>query len=77
MATQDKLIGGDLVQLLVAVVTAAGAINWALEDIAGTDLLVDVAGLAESELTLAYATIAVAAVVLLYNEFVWKGYIDG
>ena len=66
-----------MVQFAVALLSALGAVNWFLADQFNFDLLVDGLGLANSELTLVYAALAVAATVLVYNEAVWKGFIEG
>lgn len=68
-----------MVQLLTAILTVAGAVNWAVAEFVGTDLLIDVLGLSagSTELQIVYLVIAVAGAVLLYNELVWKEIIEG
>lgn len=73
----DKAFGGEMVQLLLALITALGAMNWAASEFLETDVLIDLAGLGGSELQIAYGVIAAAAVVMLYNELVYKGFIEG
>ena len=77
MAEEDNLIGNGIVQFLAVLLAGVGALNWALVEFFGTDLLLDVLGMTvgSTELAAVYALIAVAAVVSIYNEAVWKGYL--
>jgi len=74
MAPEDQKIGNNTVDALLTVAVAIAALNWALVEFAETDLLLDVAQLSGSSLTLAYAGIGVASLVTIYNTAVWMGW---
>lgn len=71
----EKLVG-DSIDALLTVLVAIAAGNWALSDTFDTNLLTDVAGLSGETLTFAYLGFGVAAVVVIYNTAVWKGWLD-
>ena len=62
----DKLLNHQL-RVGIWLIVAVAALNWALVEFGDVDLLVDVLGLREDMLTLAYAAIGVASGVNLYN----------
>lgn len=62
----EKLLSPQI-RLVVWIIVAVAALNWALVEFAGTDLLVDVLSLSSDLLTGAYAVIGAAAVINLYN----------
>lgn len=62
----SKLLSHEL-RVVVWLVVAVAAGNWALVEFAQTDLLVDVLGLSGDVLTAAYGTIGAAAGINLYN----------
>jgi uncharacterized membrane protein YuzA (DUF378 family) len=72
----DDKIGGEMGDVAANVVTYTAALNWALIEFLDTDLLADTLSLDSGTLTLAYAVIAVATVVSIYNLLVWQGVID-
>ena len=53
--------------MVVWLIVAVAALNWALVEFASTDLLVDVLGLSGDVLTATYGVIGGAAAVNLYN----------
>lgn len=71
----EKLVG-DSIDALLTILVAIAAGNWALSDTFDTNLLTDVAGLSGETLTFAYLGFGVAAVVVIYNTAVWKGWLD-
>jgi uncharacterized membrane protein YuzA (DUF378 family) len=74
MAPEDQKIGNNTIDALLTIVVAIAAVNWTVIEFLETDLLIDVAGLSGSSLTLAYAGVGVAAVVSVYNTAVWMGW---
>lgn len=71
----EKIVG-DTLDALLTVLVAIAAGNWALTDTFDTNLLTDVAGLSGDTLTFAYLGFGVAAVVVVYNTAVWRGWIE-
>lgn len=74
MVTEDQKIGNNTLDALLSIVVAIFALNWTAVEFAETDLLIDVAGLSGSSLTLAYGAIGVLAAVSIYNTAVWAGW---
>ncbi|MCU4716806.1 DUF378 domain-containing protein [Halapricum hydrolyticum] len=66
-----------VVQLLVVLISAIGAINWGLVEMFDVDLLVEI-GLGADMLTIAYLIVGAAGVVLLVDmlELVAEGGTD-
>ena len=62
----NKLLS-EQIRLVVWIIVAVAALNWALVEFVSTDLLVDVLGLTGDTLTAAYGVIGAAAAVNLYN----------
>jgi len=64
----DKLFGDNMMLLYgIWLVVGIAALNWGLVEFADTNLLADTLGLSNDMLTGAYAVIAAAGAVSLYN----------